>query len=188
MNKLWAILLPLIITSPSLCFAGLINDTVQFDGCFPNNTACTDLGTQMVTADASDAVTYGVSTTDVNDSTIVFSAGANYGVGVSFNGVIVSDLDWAGEPNRILSGFTVLSDTFTDLVITFTDDTISFNAGSSLNAIPGAQVGAAGSAEVQLLTSLRDPDGSVPAPATLALLGLGLAGIGYRRRKHIKAA
>lgn len=28
---------------------------------------------------------------------------------------------------------------------------------------------------------------SVPAPATLVLLGLGLAGIGYQRRKHIKA-
>ena len=36
------------------------------------------------------------------------------------------------------------------------------------------------------LTNVIDPP--VPAPTVLALLGLGLAGIGYRRRKQIKAA
>ena len=36
------------------------------------------------------------------------------------------------------------------------------------------------------LTNVIDPP--VPAPSVLALLGLGLAGIGYRRRKQIKAA
>jgi hypothetical protein len=31
------------------------------------------------------------------------------------------------------------------------------------------------------------PRSSVPEPATLALMGLGIAGIGYRRRKQTKA-
>ena len=39
-----------------------------------------------------------------------------------------------------------------------------------------------------LLTNVVDPAPPVPAPTVLALLGLGLAGIGYRRRKQIKAA
>jgi len=39
-----------------------------------------------------------------------------------------------------------------------------------------------------LLTNVIDPAPAVPAPSVLALLGLGLAGIGYRHRKQIKAA
>ena len=35
---------------------------------------------------------------------------------------------------------------------------------------------------------VRQGASSVPVPATLALLGLGLAGIGYQRRKQVKAA
>ena len=38
------------------------------------------------------------------------------------------------------------------------------------------------------LTALASLNTNVPLPATLALLGLGLAGIGYQRRKQVKAA
>lgn len=114
-------LIPVLLFTPAICKAGLIGDTVRFDGCYPDSTICSFLGDRLVTADTSDSVTYGVSTTDVNDSTIIFSAGQGYAINGSFNGVIVSNLDWIGEPNRILSGFNVLSDTFFDVDIAFSD-------------------------------------------------------------------
>jgi len=37
-----------------------------------------------------------------------------------------------------------------------------------------------------LLLSYTDPNATVPEPATLAIIGLGLAGLGYARRRQIK--
>ncbi len=42
--------------------------------------------------------------------------------------------------------------------------------------------------EFQLTNVIDPPPAQAPAPTVLALLGLGLAGIGYRHRKQIKAA
>lgn len=64
-------------------------------------------------------------------------------------------------------------------------DTLSFDVSIFGGALPEGMT----AYRVYGLPSVDDNgNGQVPVPATLALLGLGLAGIGYQRRKQVKAA
>lgn len=97
-----------------------------------------------------------------------------------------------------------LSDSHVDLGITFDPITITFGSNGQFTvdlSDPGwtcnpSQACTYGSSQTQTitakitLTNLDRPTGvdpaQVPEPATLVLLGLGIAGIGYQRRKNLK--
>ena len=159
--------------------AGLVGDSVNFLGCFPElgaNCIVTSAATTVATADATDAFVYGLSTTDVNESEIVVTATDGYSPG-TFNGIVVSDLDWVGEPDRYISGFALIDNTFgvfdaSD--VSFTDDSVTINLGRDSHA---------GTARIALQTSLRTAHVSEPStllPALAILLGV----VGSRRRRQ----
>lgn len=159
---------------PAIAKGGLIGDIVTVEGCFPNLLTCSVLHTPTVVADATDIVPYGVASVDVNDTSMVFAASAGYGTGVDYNGLVISDLDWVGEPSRQLIGYNVVSNTFVGItaaeVVSFTSDTVWFNLGG--------HDGTAGRLEIELLTDLSGNNGggngTVPTPAPFLLLSFGL--------------
>lgn len=82
-------------------------------------------------------------------------------------------LDWAGPPGSAITGVDLI--TFgNDLAledISFTDDSVTVVLGGSTWA-----------ADSTAAIGLEISAAAVPEPATLALIGLGIAALGYRRR------
>ena len=135
-------------------------------------------------------ITDGVSSTFAREFTISGTAFGNSVVGNSPLGSIIVQVGAGGaiaglEGEQFIS--TVVGDPPSLIIgMDFADDTLpggpinDFNCRSTDPSVPVCDQ------QVQVSTTARYTFSSVPEPTTLALLGLGLAGIGYGRRRSKK--
>lgn len=173
--------------------ATLIGDTVNIAHYYPNaDTVCDGcIGPfdVVVAADDSDAVTLGVGnqsyTVDMGAEgfSVLFLNDQGWLDNVAFNGIIISGLDWVGSGGGYISGI-VINDKpldYADSDITFTDHSVSILLGVSgaTNGVNNNQFFSDERFDISLLTV------HVPEPSTIALFGLGLAGLGFVRRKKV---
>ena len=90
--------------------------------------------------------------------------------------IILSDLDWVGLSGEIIgiANFSTSGTTgIADFDVSFTAHSVTFDLSDS-----GWDLGGAGIAQWDLVTSHR-----IPEPTTLALFCLGLVGLGFTRKK-----
>lgn len=157
-------------------FATLIGDTVECTSALVGASDCS-AASAVVGAGAEfsiDAPAPGMFI-DIGASSIQLTGnvGTNWFLGNLFT---LSDLDWIGFPggfitNVILSDVIGVGGDFLQSDISFTEHSVSIDP-SLTNWDSGSSA---------LLTIVVDHN--VPAPATLALFGLGLAGLGWSKRK-----
>ena len=157
----------------------LDGQTVNYQYYFPNLAtpfAGADNGNKLVVAGIEVSnVAASAATMDISDTNLFVDfvgAGSSWGI-AAFNGFVVTDVftGIAAFTGLSINGATNMAG-FDATRISFTADTISVNwQGLSFNAntIVSLDINAA-----------RAP---VPEPTTLALFGLGLAGLGFARRR-----
>ena len=104
---------------------------------------------------------------DISDSTIFFDFSIGGG-SAAFNGFQFIDL------NNLINSFTSVSVLDTNLA--FTDSDISFDADNIWVNFAGLSSGSDGFIELTI-------DAAVPEPSILALMALGIAGLGFTRRR-----
>lgn len=159
---------------PGQAKATLIGDDVTFE-LFSDGRSAFGPFTETVDAGAEFNVVEQIAI-DVGASSIDFVVIGEVGRITGNFDFVLTDLDWIGEAGVII-------DLVLDAVqgigsVSFTEDSVSFSV------FEGDSVSLGVLASIEIVTR----HASVPEPGTLALLGLGLAGLGFSRRRLGQAA
>ena len=164
--------------------ATLIGDQIEFQGFFP------DLGTPLagfnlivnVVDGTGDEFVFGVSTTNVESGSVIFTLSTGFATGDDCNCIQITSMDWVGDPSGIISGITLSSNTITGFT-TANVTTSAVSGGPSeilINVADLTGVTATGSVTINLQTTDRE----IPEPGSLALFGIGLVGLGFMTRRR----
>ena len=159
--------------------ASLIGDTVScaeigaggtFE-CDPLSAVVIDPGAEFVVGILPSPPGAGI-TVDIFDSSITYTG--NFSGSLAFTIIELSDLDWVGTSGIIVgAGLVVSGITGLDIAdVSFTDDSVTLD-------FIDTDWSDGDSATVTLETHH-----GVPEPGTLLIMGLGLAGLGWRRLLH----
>lgn len=160
--------------------ATLIGDTVLLENKFGTFGSTLNTLNYVVQEGVGDIVSFppGVCgtdcyTVDIEASSVLIQYIANnFWSAADFNGLAITDLDWIGGPGIVtdlttdtnFAGWTDDRATFGDDWVAFNWESLSFTTDTFFN--------------VELTTV------HVPEPTTLALMTLGIAGVGYSRKKR----
>ena len=164
-------------TATALHASTIVGDTVQIRRELPSLSFINGPFATTVVSGPSDSISLSSANNifvNPESSSILFNFGPVVGSGGGYadHRIIVSDIDWFGEPSLTLSSVTATSD-----IPGFSPSFVTFDAHSVTLSIRGFNWSGGQSVLVQLTP--------VPEPATMGLLLVGVSSLFYARRRRV---